>query len=456
MPNAHLDAMVRRHDAALAAVREIQNRAATDGENGRDLTDAEATEIRGHAEAAAALVPQITAVAEQETRARVVADAAAQVAAGEAAAGTGTEQTRGENLAGDDDQTRTGSTTTQDRDPGHYRQGGEHSFFGDLYRSATKMDDGESAKRLTEHSRALATGAGGTGLSAGVGLVAPNWLTEEYESKARFGRALASAVRQVPITNPAPMTLPGQTAGTDAVVAEQATENIAPGSADAFTTGVVTVTPKPTTGAQIFSRQMFDMSNPAIDALIYADLLSVYDDKVEAKVSAAVIAAAGTAVTNFLTNAAFAGSGGATPGLDALIDASIAVRNARKLPANAHVMGVGRWGFLKKLKDTTGRPLLPHTQHGPMNVAGLGEIMADGEHEGIPIIVSDGISTGAYPESIVTMRLQDTILFEGAMMRFRFEEISGPESIKVGIWAYTATVVRQAAHSVRRTTIAAA
>lgn len=459
--NKHLEALLRRFNTARDAVTEIQTRAAEDGETGRDLTPEEVAEVEGHVRSMNALGPQITAISEQETRARAVADAAAAVAAGEAAAGTGAagaaggEQTRGENLAGEQ-QTRsaaTSSTTAQDRDPGHYRSaaaGGQHSFFGDLYRSAMRLDDGEAATRLGEHQRALSTGV------AGAGLVAPNWLTEEYETKARFGRALAAAVRNEPIVNPAPMTLPGQTTGTDAVVAEQATENTAPGETDAFATGVVTVTPKPTTGFQVVSRQMLDMSNPVIDALIYADLLAVYDDKVEAKVAAAVLAAAGAAVTTFATNAAFAGTAPATPGLDALIDAAIAVRNARKLPATAHVMGVGRWGLLKKLKDTTGRPLLPNTQHGPMNVPGLGELMADGEHEGIPIIASDGISTGSFPEDIVTMRLQDTILFEGAMMRFRFEEVEGPESIKLGIWAYTAAVVRQASNSVRRTRITAA
>lgn len=460
--NKHLAAMLRRYNAARDAATEIQNRAAEDGENGRDLTPDELTEVRAHAEIAAALAPKIEAAAAEETRARAVADAAAAVAVGEAAAGSGAagvtgaagEQSRGENLAGEQQRSAgTSSTTAVDRDPGHYRSaeaGGQNSFFGDLYRSAMKLDDGEAATRLGEHQRALSTGV------AGAGLVAPNWLTEEYETKARFGRALAAAVRNLPITNPAPMTLPGQTGGTDAVVTEQATENTAPGETDAFATGTVTVTPKPTTGSQVFSRQMLDMSNPVIDALLYGDLLAVYDDKVEAKVAATVLAAAGAAVTTFANNAAFLGTAPASPGLDALIDAAIEVRNARKLPANAHVMGVKRWGVLKKMKDTTGRPLLPNTQHGPMNVPGLGELMADGEHEGIPIIASDGISTGGFPEDIVTLRLQDTILFEGSMFRFRFEEVQGPHSIKLGIWAYTAAVVRQASSSVRRTRITAA
>lgn len=457
-----LEILRSRYAAHRARIEEIQQRAINDGQ--RELTEDEVRTVTEAGEAATALVPQIEAEAARVEQARTVDAAAARVA----------DEQRQVEQEGEQEQQRSGGqppadgpgerlgapARTQDRDPGHYRsarEGGQNSFFADLYRSSMKLDDGEAATRLHEHTRALASNAGGTGLNAGAGLVAPQWLVDEYEKKPRFGRAVCNAVRRRAITNPSPMTLPGQTAGVDAVVAEQATENVAASYTDAYTSGTVTVTPKPTFGGQIFSRQTLDMANPAIDELIYEDLIAVYDDKCEAKVCAAIIAAAGAAVTTFASYATnFVGTPPATPGLDALIDAAIAVRNARKLPANAHLMGVTRWGKLKQLKDTTGRPLLPHTQHGPMNVPGLGEIMADGEHEGIPIIVSDGISTGSFPEDIATLRLQDTIFFEGALMRFRFEEVLGPESIKLGIWAYTAVVVRQAASSVRRTRITAA
>ena len=42
------------------------------------------------------------------------------------------------------------------------------------------------------------------------------------------------------------------------------------------------------------------------------------------------------------------------------------------------------------------------------------------------------------------------------MLRFRYEEVAGPESVKLGVWAYTAVIVRQAANSVRRVQITAA
>lgn len=453
--NPYLRRLRAQYEQLRSSIDAILTAAATTGEDGRDLNPDELRSVEAMSTQAQELVPQIEQLTAIETRSRQVAELAAQVddaapaseADQGAAAATDGEQSRSTEQGGE---RLTGSAQTQDRDPGHYRSvrdGGEHSFFGDLYRSAMKLDDGEAGVRLGEHARALTTG------SHGPGLVAPQWLTSEYETIARQGRGVANAVRHMPITNPAPLSFPGQTVGTDAVVAEQASENTAVGAADAYDSAVVTVTPKPTAGAQIFSRQLFDMSTPAIDELIYSDLISVYDQQVETKVCTAIVTAAGTAVATFATNAAFLGTAPATPGLDGLVDAAIAVRNARKLPANIVAMGVARYGVLKKMKDTTGRPLIPTLQHGPQNVVGLGSIDTDGEFEGLQIIATDGISTGSFPESIAVFRAQDTILLESTMMRFRFEEVSGPESIKVGVWAYTAAVVRQATTSARRVVI---
>ena len=41
-------------------------------------------------------------------------------------------------------------------------------------------------------------------------------------------------------------------------------------------------------------------------------------------------------------------------------------------------------------------------------------------------------------------------------MRFRYEEVAGPESVKLGIWAYTGGIVRRVGQSVKRFQIAAA
>ncbi|MEV6879115.1 phage major capsid protein [Amycolatopsis sp. NPDC051128] len=444
--NPYLAAQQTKLTALEDSILATQTRAATEN---RDLTDEEVRSITAEAKQLEAIGAQVTQLVDIEKRAAAVRSAAATV---ESAAGdAGATQAGGENLGvaeqpagtgGNDAGTKTRSrVTTQDRDPGHYRRkGGSHSFFGDLYRSQMG-DDTVARDRLAEHTRALTTGANGPGV------VPPHWMTEEFETLARQGRALANAVRNIPLgDDPRPITLPKQTVGTDNVVAEQANENDPVSGTDAWDSDVDTATPKPTAGKQIVSRQMLDMSNPAIDLLIYGDLMEVYNAKVEAKVGAVCIAAAGAPIASatFATEAAFTGVAPATPALDASIDLAIAVRNARKKPASILVSTVTRYGKFLKLKDTTGRPLIPSETAGIMNVAGVGEVAVDGRIEGLGVIATDGIGDGAtYPEKFLVMRPADVLLFEGNIARFRFEEQAGPESVVLGIWAYTAAVARQ-------------
>lgn len=428
--NPYLKRLREQYEGLRTGIEGLQTRAATEN---RDLTDEELRSVKEQGEQAKTLAEQIESLTEIETRNAKVADMAGQLAA--AASG---------------DQTRSGGgATTRDRDPGHYTKGGQNSFFGDLYRSKA-MDDDDAARRLTEHNRALTTGG------AGAGVVPPKWLLDEFAPLARQGRRLANAVRPIPLgDDPRSITLPKQTTGADtANPAEQSNENDVTPSADKWASGVDTVVPKPTRGKQIVSRQMLDSASPAIDQLIYGDLLAAYDDQVEAKVGAALVTAAGAAAVTFASEATAWNTG--TIVLNSVIDLQLAVRTARKRPADILAMNVTRYGKFLKQRDPDGRPLIPNPGVGQaVNVGGVGSVAADGIIEGLAVIATDGIPT-AYPESYLAFRAADTILFEGNMMRFRYEERSGPESVELGIWAYTAVVVRYAGASVKRAQITAA
>jgi HK97 family phage major capsid protein len=447
MPNPYLEKLRGDYATQQTAIRALQQSAVDDG---RDLTEDELRSVNSMGEANDRLFAQITSLTDIEVRDRAVQEQAARIMSDADRAAvdgrTGPELTRvgGQNV-------RPGTqplARTQDRDPGHYTRSAPNSFFGDLHRSRSGDDD--AARRLVEHNRALSTGTG----NAGAGVVPPKWLTDEFELLARQGRALASAVRNIGLGgDPRPITLPKQLTGTDAEVVEQASENAATEDDDAWTSDVDTVTPKPTAGIQIVSRQMLDMSSPAIDALIYGDMIAAYNLKIEKKVGAAMVTAASTAITTFATNAAFSTGSAA---YDAVVDTAIAVRNARKLPADLIAMGVVRYGEFLKLKDADSRPLIPEASMGPMNAIGVGTVQVDGRVGGLGIIATDGVSTGSFPESILVARAADTILFESDVLRFRYEEPLGPESVKLGIWGYSAVIVRQAGKSVKRIVVTAA
>lgn len=456
MAETYLDMLRGRYDTARTAAESLTTLAANEN---RALTEAETTSLRGHIDACAALVPQIEQAAEQAERNAAVADAFERAAAGQTATGasggernaTGAENDEGTENGGGERSGQGGATTRQ-RDPGHYtraRDGrgmGGHSFFHDLVHA--REGDRDSAERLAEHHRALSNA------SQGAGLVPPVWLTSEFEQIARQGRVLADAVRPYPLgDDPRPITLPRQTAGTDSVIATVTPENTHPSEVNGYNTSTDVVTPQPISGIQVVSRQMVDMDDPAIDGLIYSDMSAVYVTKIEALVAAAMVTAAGSAVTTYASDATNFTAAAAE---DGVTDAAFSLWNARKLPATIAAMRVSRWGKFNKFRDTTGRRLYPTDESQIVNGSGKGSLVSPGTVGGLPVLLTDGLGTTGYAETILVARPSDTILFEGKMMRFRYEEVAGPESIKLGIWAYAAVIVRQNANSVRKLTISAA
>lgn len=442
--NLYLKSLRDKYENLRSAIQGLQDRAA---EENRDLAPEELRSVQEMSEQATQLHKQIESLTEVEVRNAKVAALQAKLALAQAEASDANTQT------GDDDaDTQSGDQTrstklgaprayAKDRDPGHYTRTSKHSFFADLYR-AKEYGDEEAQRRLTEHMRALDTP------NEGPGIVPPRWLTEEFAEVARQGRALANAVRNFPLgDDPRPLTLPKQTAGTDAVVTEQPSENAEIEDDDAWDSATDVVTPKPTAGAQNVSRQMLDMSSPAIDQLIYSDLIGAYNDKVEKKVADAIMAL-GTPLP------AIEG-----PGIDVTdpqhfakvaVRAAVAVRQARKRPPNLWVMSVGRYGEFLNLTDTTGRPLVPDGSGGPMNVLGIGSVNVDGIYRNLPIIATEGVDVD---DEFAAVRSSDVILFESNMLRFRYEQPQGPQTIKLGIWAYTAVLVRYGSAPVKRVAV---
>lgn len=344
-----------------------------------------------------------------------------------------------------------GGAQTRQRDPGHYRsikEGGKLSFFGDLYKA--QHGDQSAAARLAEHTRSIDTAG------EGAGVIPPKWMAELYDDLPRQGRALANAVRNIPLgDDPRPMSLPKQTAGATTggapITVDQAeVTNSTPNTSftDAWDSAVTTVTPLATTGGQIVTRQLLDMANPSIDLLIFGDLIEAYNDAVEAKVCTAIAS---------LGNALFALEG-ITPITDAdhynrvAIDAAMQVRQNRKRPPDIYAMSNIRYGKVLGLVDTTGRPLVPSPMGGQqfVNVSGVGSVAVDGFWHGLGIVATAGFSAD---DRFWAVRTSDILLFESNMYRFRYEQPLGPDLVKLGIWAYTATHVRQGTTAVKRVEI---
>jgi HK97 family phage major capsid protein len=424
MPNPYLTRLREQHDALRQSMEGLQTRAA---EANRDLTEDELRSVKEQAAQFKTLSEQIEDLAGIETRSRRVGELAADL-------DKGGEQGQEQNLGGEQTRSR---TTTRDRDPGHYRSvsdGGQHSFFGDHFR-AVKLGDLEAKKRLEEHSRAVTQASGGTGI------IPPRWLTDEYMSMARQARVVADLVRNLPLgQDPRPLVLPKQTAGTDANVLTQAAEgaNTAGWGTDRYTSNTDTLTPVLKAAYQDVSRQLLDASTPAVDALIFGDLRSAWDAVIEGLVCTTILAGGTATGTTFATEAAFKTAAAA---IDAVVDAQTAVAGDQRGPADLAVMNFRRFGAFRKLKDGNNRPLMPVSRYGPQNATGALDNRLIGDIEGVDAVASSGVPT-TYAETYAVLRRNAVILAESDVQDFTYEQAGGPAFVRMGIWGYVGTLVR--------------
>lgn len=446
MANAYLDRLRTQYDALTVKIEEAQNRAVAED---RDLTEDEDRSVAVDVEAANKLSTQIENLHAQETRAAAVA-ALAPIAP-KAVSGTKAE----------------------DRDPGHYRSvedGGQNSWFGDAYRAKYAGDSGAQL-RLNEHMRSGetvlgVTAASGTGLAGNAGIIPPKWMTDLYLPLSRQNRVVANLVTQFNLGNDArPIVLPLQTAGTDSVVGTPTNEYTQPTGTPVFQTSTETLTPGIVAGKQTVSRLLLDSTTPAVDALIAADLLAVYDKQIETKVATALIAAASGGTVTFATNSSGGTASanwnyvaaGVINSTNAVVDVTADVWTGVFTAPEGIVMNPQRYAAYRKLTDLQGRPLL--TPYSPQNGVGAngGNNLngAVGELEGLPVYVTTGFGTSVADTQVIGL-FKDAILAESNLLQFRFEEVAGPNDIVLGIWRYVAVLVRRAGAGLGKVVVTAA
>lgn len=426
MPNPYLKKKREQFAAIVATMEGVQTRA---HQADRELSEDELRSLQGQRDEANLIATEIEQLTEFETRAAAVGQLAATV----------DEGVRAEQRAGG----QGGSAYTQDRDPGHYRsvrEGGQYSFFADLY-AAGKNNDQAAHKRLEEHRSHTLGQRAVTQAGGGVGIIPPKWLTDEYQAMGRQNRVLSSLVRRIPLgDDPRALILPKQTAQVDANLLTQAAEgaNTAGWGTDRFTSNKDTLTPATYAAYQDVARQLVNGSNPSADVLIMTDLREAWDTKVEALTGAAIVAG-GTVSTTFATQTLFKAS---AAGIDAVVDAQTAVAGDLRGPADIAAMSYFQFGAFRKFKDTTNRPLMPVTRYNPQNSrGGLGNVLV-GDIEGVDAYGTVGIVRAGNIETIAVMRSQAVILAESDLLEFTYDQVVGPSLVRMGVWGYVGTLVR--------------
>lgn len=432
--NAYLKSLRAQYEAHEKSIAGLEARAV---EAKRDLTNEEMRSIVEMGEKNKSLYTQIEDLSEIELRNAKVSAMAARV--NDAIAGAkAQEPDDGQPDGGPDDGTqfrKLGGAKTQDRDPGFYTSTSKNSFVVDQYRAA-KLGDTAAKDRLTQHSNALRDNVHlrdvlGTAGGGGTGLVPPVWLAEQFAPVLHRRLRVAAMLRRVPWSGPFPWTIPiAGTASTNTVVAEgnNPTETL-----PTYTT--ITVTPITISGYAEVSRQLLDAANPAVDAVIWGDLLGDFYDQAETQVITAI---EGTANIN-LTTAADGGI--ATNARNAVLDAIAAISDNGGGDPDIFFARQSRWTSYLKLTDTTNRPLVVPTQsYNPMNAVGLGNLAqgfrspVQGTLETLEAVTSPTVlATRAYAANS-----QELLFSLSNPDQFSFEQPAGPSLIRVGVWGYMA------------------
>jgi hypothetical protein len=316
--------------------------------------------------------------------------------------------------------------------PPDARAGERVSFFRDLYTSQMTGDI-EARSRLERHDLQMRA-AGSTG--TGPGVAPPTWLFTEFAIIAHGARPWADTFRKIGITDANPVNV-GVQATPGASVTVQAAENNPPNDGS-FNANILTTNPKTLTGKVDVSRQLLDGSNPAIDGLVFTDCMGSYNEQVESLVVSAFEGATGFAAT-----ITYPGTAPVYANLpDAFIDAAASVNKHRKMPARVVFLSIGAWAFLMKQKDGQGRPLVTTGNAGtPVNAYGIGEAAVYGQIAGEVVGLACVPSWAGVDNHIYVAKADDLVLLESSTFNFRYEEVLGPESIRLGVWGYCAPVI---------------
>lgn len=435
--NVYLKGIREQYDSLKKSIEGLQSRAT---EAKRDLTNEELRSIIEQGDKAKTLYTQIEDLSEIELRnAKVnalqsrVSDALANVDAikpdSQPLADVGGDRP-------DDGQFRKlGGAQTRDRDPGLYTRGSQWSFVGDQYRAA-KLGDDQAKDRLTKHSNALRNdehlrdvlGAGAS--TFGSGLVPPIWLAEQFAPILHRKLRVASVLRQVPWAGPFPWTIP--IAGTVALTST-ITEGVNSTETDpGYTT--ITVTPATIMGYSEVSRQMMEASNPAVDAIIWGDLMGDFYDRCETAVITALEAQTNVNLATVADNTV------ATGMRNGLLDGIAAIGDNSGGDADVFVSRNSKWVGYLKLVDSTNRPLVVAQRYNPMNATGEGDLMSafrspiQGTLESVAVVTSPTVGTMRG----FVLNSQELLYQNSPPMQFTFEQPAGPALIRVGVWGYMA------------------
>lgn len=317
-----------------------------------------------------------------------------------------------------------------------YSRTGEHNYLGDTWSAA--KGDGGARDRITKHEGFLHELAVGMerdaysrifdpGMAERAGDVLSSEIPGAYPTdfvpglltpRILKGRPMGSFFQRIPVSDARPRTFPKVTTST--TVAVQSAEGAALSAVDLATTAV-TVTPLMYGAYTDVSRQALDGGDPSVLAIIYQDLIEAYAQASETVIKTAVEAGASASGTAITAATPYAGELGNV----------IKYYATRFKPAQAAFIPSALYAVLLAQGDTTGRPFMPML--GAMNSDGTVESGAiSGNILGAKALLSYASTVNVNVFAVPS----DYVIFESSIAQFQYDQVVGPQAIRVGLWAY--------------------
>ncbi|HKV68915.1 MAG TPA: hypothetical protein VJN72_12570, partial [Gaiellales bacterium] len=169
------------------------------------------------------------------------------------------------------------------------------------------------------------------------------------------------------------------------------------------------------------SRQALDGADPSVLAIIFQDLTEAYRQASETAIKTAVEAgatASGVAIT------------AATPWAGELANV-VNYFGTRFRPADVALIPPANYSTLLAQGDTTGRPFMPMI--GQMNSDGS---VRPGGIAGDILGATAKLSWASTVNVNVFAASSDYVIFESAITQFTYDQVVGPQFVRVGLWAY--------------------
>jgi phage head maturation protease len=317
-----------------------------------------------------------------------------------------------------------------------YARDSEHVYMRDAWLMAT--GSGEAADRVRRHQALLHDVAvamerdaysrifdpglaerAGDVLSSEIPGAYPNeYLPGLLTPRVLKGRPMGGFYQRIPISDARPRIFPKVTTST--TVAVQSAEGAALSAVDLATTAV-TATPLMYGAYTDVSRQALDGGDPSVLSIIYQDLIEAYSQASEAVIKTAVEAgstASGVAIT------------AATPWAGELANV-VNYYGTRFKPAQAAFVPSALYSVLLAQGDTTGRPFMPMI--GATNSDGS---VQEGAIAGNILGAKAQLSWASTVNVNVFGIPSDFVIFESAIAQFQYDQVVGPQNVRVGLWAY--------------------